>query len=200
MTPTLGPGADITFLGVVRADGVALAPDSFAGDGTPVYERLAGFGFLLAVEAQPGASGIPPGNRSFANNPLDRPDLQLQVDHPLGDGSAAVCDVVTMDPETPAGGVPGISPPSYGAGQTITDAFNDLGCRFDFRNSSSPCTQDEHGFAFVSDDSTAQFCTIGTIDVFWRFAFGDTRLTARWRDQSGVLGPARSIIIRVMSQ
>ena len=117
-----------------------------------------------------------------------------------GSGLAAVCDVVTMDPDTPAGGVPGISPTSYGPGQTITDAFNDFGCRFDFRNSSSPCTMDEHGFDFVSDESTAQFCTIGTVDVFWRFPFGDTRLTARWRDQSGVLGPPRSIIIRVMSQ
>jgi hypothetical protein len=184
----------------VRADGVPLAPTSFAGDGTPIFERIAGFGFLIAIEAQPGAQGIPPGNRSLANNPADRPDIQLQVDRELGDGSTAVCDVVTMDPNTPAGGVPGISPPSYGPGQDITDAINDLGCRFDFRNSSSPCTLDEGGFSFVSPDSTAQFCTVGTIDVFWRFHVGDTRMTARWRDQSGVLGPARSIIVRVLSQ
>lgn len=184
----------------MRADGVPLMPDSIAGDGTPVFERLAGFGFLLAVEARPGAGGIPPGNRSVATNPADRPDLQLQADRDLGDGSTAVCDVVTMDPNTPAGGVPGISPPSYAAGQNITDAINDLGCRFDFRTTASPCTMNQAGFNFVSPNSTAQFCTIGTIDVFWRFPFGDTRLTARWRDLSGVLGPARSIIVRVMSQ
>lgn len=197
ITPTLAPGPNITFFGLTTADNFPLMPTSFSPEGIPIFERFAGFGFHLVVESRAGSSGFPPGNRSLAANPLDRPDLQMQANRNLGNGSPAVCDTVTRDPNTPAGGVPGISPPSYEPSQMITDALNDLGCRLEFNTSSSPCTKNSGGPAFANPLSTVQFCTIVTVDSVWRFPSGDTLLTMRWRDQGGNLSPVRSLILRV---
>jgi hypothetical protein len=168
-------------------------------EGIPVFERFAGFGFHIVVESRAGSSGFPPGTRSQALSSLDRPDLQMQADRNLGNGSLVVCDAATTDPNDPAGGVPGISPPSFNPGsQMITDALNDLGCRLEFNTISTPCTRTQAGFGFASPLSTVQFCTVSTVDAFWRFPVGDTLLTMRWRDQGGNLSPERRIIIRVL--
>jgi hypothetical protein len=200
ITPTLAPGPDITFFGLTTADNFPLTPTATSPEGIPIFQRIAGFGFHIVVEARAGSSGFPPGNRSLAQNPLDRPDLQMQADRNLGNGSPAVCDQATTDPNDPAGGIPGISPPSYAPGQMITDALNDLGCRLEFNTITTPCTQNQMGFAFASRLSTVQFCTTTTVNVFWRFPDGDTLLTTRWRDQGGNLGPEKRIIVRVVGQ
>lgn len=209
-TPTLGPGAQITFFGLARADGTVLTPSGFTNGGDPIYVRFGNpdlggaSGFLIVVEARAGASGSPPGNVRLNSNPLDpnaRPDLQIQVNRDLGNGSTEICDKGSTDPEGPRpGGVPGINPPSFSAGsQSIADALNDLACRFDYKASSSlACTVSESGnFRFASTLSTDQFCSETPVDVGFRFPIGDTLMTVRWRDNSGVLGPEARLVVRV---
>jgi hypothetical protein len=166
-------------------------------DGVPIFLRNAGGGFLIVVEARAGSSFAPPGTQSVSAG--GRPDLQMQVDRSIGNGSPDVCDTSTMDPNNPPGGVPGISPPSVDPGsQMITDAMNDLGCRFTFNNSLSPCTQTASGLSFANSRTTAQFCSIAVVDFgFERFPLGDTLITMRWRDQGGNFSEVRRIIVRV---
>jgi hypothetical protein len=167
----------------------------------PVFERFGGFGFLIVIEARPGSSGFPPGNRAQGFGPGERPDVQMEADRDLGNGSPVVCDEATMDPVIPPGGIPGISPPSFDPGsQMITDALNDLGCRFDFNTTLSPCTMTASGFGFASPLSTVQFCSSGVVDFSYRFPLGDTLLTARWRDSGGNISPERRLIVRVVDQ
>lgn len=169
-------------------------------EGVPIFQRVTGAGFLIVVESRAGASGFPPGTRSLALNPADRPDIQIQVDRNIGNGSPAVCDTSTADPNDPPGGVPGIAPPSFNPGsQMITDALNDFGCRLSFNNALSPCTETASGLSFVSSRSTAQFCSTAVVDFgFERFPDGDTLMTVRWRDQGGNLSPERRLIVRVV--
>jgi hypothetical protein len=82
----------------------------------------------------------------------------------------------------------------------ITDAFNDLGCRLELNTAVAPCTQNQSGFAFASPLSTVQFCTISTVNVFWRFPFGDTLLTMRWRDQGNLVPSAASSFVSAVSK
>ena len=126
-----------------------------------------------------------------------RPDFQIQADRDLGDGSPTVCDKPALGAQPPFGGVPGINPTDFDSpSQMITDAFNDLGCRFG-NNTTGPCTKNANGIeAFVSAHSTVQFCSESVVDLSYAFPSGDTRLTVRWRDILGQLSPPRSLIIR----
>lgn len=118
---------------------------------------------------------------------------------PLGDGSAAVCDTGPPNTAT-AGGVPAVNPPQFGGVQAVSNAINDLSCRFEARLASSlACTRD--GFSqvesFVGVGSTIQFCTNPGIGAELTFPPGDTRLTVRVRDVVGQPGPPATIIVRV---
>ncbi len=201
-TPTLGAGANIGFVGVLRADETLLEPASFDAEGRPIYVRSGPSGFVLVVDAKPGTNRAPVGVTAFnydPANPSARPDLQIQVSRPLGDASAEVCD----DTEGNFGGVPGIDPPNFAETQAISDAMNDLGCRFNDgtghpggRTFDSACVLFPDGeFRFVDSTATVEFC--GFISVPLRFADGDTIVTARVRDTAGILGPPRQIVIRV---
>src|SRR5206468_2064436 len=97
------------------------------------------------VEAKLGDSGLEPGRSVFAydaNDPHKRPDLEIESSRDMGDGSRAVCD--RRKPKI--GGIPGIHPPSFAEIQRVSDAINDLACRFEtFIESASSCTVTKNG-------------------------------------------------------
>ena len=120
LNPARGPL--ITFVGLAGADGRPATPLGTT-NGTPVFFRNSGSGFLLVVEGRAGLSGQPPGSVTFnsdSTNPARRPDIQIESSAPLGDGSRAVCD----------GGVPAINPPDFGPTQAVANALNDFTCHF----------------------------------------------------------------------
>lgn len=201
-TPTLGLGANIGFFGLLRADETLLDPTSVDAEGRPVYVRQNPSGFVLVIDAKPGTNGAPVGFNAYNYDPINpavRPDLQVEVLRPIGDGSATVCD----NSEGHFGGVPGIDPVSYDGTQAISAALNDLGCRFNDgtgipggRPPDSACVQFPDGeFHFVDESATVEFC--GFISFPLRFPDGDTIVTARVRDINGIVGPPRQIVIRI---
>lgn len=190
-----GAGPEITFLGVARADGFKLEPNSVEKDGTPVYISPIGSGFMIVIEGKPGASGHDVGRRTFAhvaNDPSVRPDLEIEATRDLGDGSPAVCD--RRRPQI--GGIPGVNPPSFAETQRISDALNDFACRFEtFIESESSCTVEAGGdYSFIAKDTTTQFCMI--VARAYGFQVGDTLLTVRLRDTEGNPGPPKRMRIR----
>ncbi len=189
----LAAGPRITFLGLASADGRPAPSLGTLPDGTVVFARSSGFGFSLVVEAAPGGNGATIGTTVFDSapgNPTRRPDIQVQVDRPLGAGSAEVCDEF---------GVPDLAPDDFSLTQPVSNALNDLGCRMRVATTrNSTCTQDAFGQAsFVVARSRAQFCL--PVDRLLAFRDGDTRITAQVRDVAGKLGPAKRLIVRVAS-
>lgn len=192
-------GPEIIAFGVARADGRPIASIGPQHQGLPTFIRPAS-GFLIYIEARLGMSGLRAGNVTFASDPTDPhvlPDLQILVDRPLGNGSAAVCD---RGPAQPIGGVPATIPLVFSDTQAVSNAINDLACRFDVRASSTlACTRDAFGVdAFTNPASTIQFCTSPGVGSEMAFPLHDTVLTARVRDVAGQPGPPRSIAIRVL--
>jgi hypothetical protein len=200
-TATRRPGADITYVGLARASDDVLAPSGTTPEGWPIYERPFGYAFTLVVEAKPGPSTRTVGPNAFSSNPADpsvRPDLQVIVSRALGDGSPAICD--DMPPFI--GGVP--ASPSFDLTQPISDAINDLGCRFldgsgqpRARDKDNACTKFADGnYKFVSSNATVQFCS--QVGEAFEFPVGDTVVTVRVRDVSGQPGPQASFVVRVL--
>lgn len=192
-TPLLGP--EVTRLGLADATGLPLLPSGTTG-GLSFYRVPFAGGFVLYVEGRPGATGLPLGALTTNRSPFDasvRPDLQIQVSRPLGNGSSESCDNSAPD----LGGVPAIDPPDFSVTQEISDALNDLSCRFStYDESRFPCTQDgSSSFTFVDPNSTRQFCVL--INEAIAFPTGDTVVTARLRDSGGNAGPPHSIVVRV---
>ena len=201
-TPTLGPGANITFFGLLRADGMLVDPIGFDDQDRPVYPRPFGSGFVVVVESRAGTSNARVAPLTFDHDPEDptrRPDLQIQSDQALGDGSPEVCDHLAPR----FGGVPAVDPPSFDETQEISDALNDLGCLFvdgagatQGRPRIEACVFGSDGqYDFVNTTTQIQFCA--TIPLPVRFPFGDVILTARVRDVTGAPGPVRQIVVRV---
>lgn len=154
-------------------------------------------GFMIVVEARPGASGAQVG--VFVPDPIpgqpSRPDLQILASRSLGNGSAAVCDT---DSQT-GGGVPGFDPPDFAGDQAVTDALVDWACRFTSFNPTQPCTLNANGNESVLTpgglpSGSKQFCNI--VSPLIGFPQGDTELSVQVRDRSGNLGPRRAIIVR----
>ncbi len=181
-------GAHVTYLGLLTASNRVIEPQGTLADGTPIFRPATGlgFGFFIVIEASQGVDGAFPGFAVFP--PTGRPDMQLQSDRNLGNGSLQVCD---------PNGIPGISPPSFDPSSSmITNALRDFGCRFELKTVFQPCQADPPG-GFIDADSDAQVCTRGTVTIDSVFPAGDTRLTARWEDENNNLGPPASIIVRV---
>jgi hypothetical protein len=207
-TPAAGTGPLVTFFGLSTASDMTMTPVGTSAGGVPIYQGGIGSGFNLVVEGRPGSSGKPVGQQTFnyaPNDPTVRPDLQIEVNRQLGDGSLTVCDNTT-----PIGGIPMIDPPSFAVTQAISDALNDLGCRFvdgkgnpGARSSADACTVFPDGtFGFVCQaasatcpkgPSTVQFC--GQIARAFNFQPGDTLVTVQLRDSAGNTGPPAQIII-----
>ena len=187
-------GPIVTFFGAARADGTSVDPKSVDKKGIPTYATAVGSGFMLVVEAKPGPSGFEPARRVFAyvpGDPKSRPDLEIEANRDMGDGSLAVCD--RMRPKI--GGIPGINPPSFAERQKVSDAINDLACRFEtFVQSDESCTQAKNGdYSFLNKDSTTQFCMI--VARAWAFSPGETLLSVRLRDSEGNPGPVKQMRI-----
>ncbi len=198
------PGPVITSFGLAQADGVVIAAREAAADGTPIFTRpigTAGGGFMIFVEARPGSSGASVGTRTTSEGD-PRPDLQIEANRDLGNGSALVCDNGPVRDGVPLGGVPGIDPPSFDPdSQLVTDVLVDFGCRFD-NNSGEWCTLDAgenpNPVTPGQISGLTQFCTQGVIGTALHFPPGDTLLTARVRDLQGNIGSPGRIIVRVL--
>jgi hypothetical protein len=201
-TPTLPvvPGPQITFFGMATASDHVMTPIEVTPQGVPIYARQFGFGFFIVVEAKSGSSRMVPGidNSPNPDDPSARPALQIEADHNLGNGSAAVCDIGPA-PDQPIGGIPGINPPSFDpASQMVTDALYDFACRFEAHDSRFPCTLNDHGNPqFVASDTSIQLCTTWVVGHEVAFPQGDTLLTVQWRDTGGNFSLPRQIIVRV---
>jgi hypothetical protein len=200
-TPTPRPGADVSFVGIAQPDDRITEPVGFNGAGLPIYERPSGSSFNVVVEGKPGPSRRSVGLNAFNFDPFDpsaRPDLEIIVSRPLGDGSPSVCD----DMPPLIGGVP--ASPSFAETQAISNAMNDFACRFTDgvgdpkgRSAAEACTRFEDGsFHFVAPDSTTQFCA--SIAPPFAFPAGDTTVTVRLQDVTGRAGPPRAFVVRVL--
>lgn len=216
-TPTVPQalGPRITYFGLAGQDRVPLptatpAPDEPAGD--PVFSNppnANGRGFYIVVEAGLGPSGLPPATMTSNSAPAGRPDLQIQADRDLGNGSSLVCDAAPVGPNpTPTvtpGGVPGIdgAVPNHCTGdpeQCISDALNDFGCRFlVVLTSDNAITEPTPGIPrFVNPTpSMRQFAFPEPIGAELALPEGDTLLTVRVRDTAGNLGDPKRIVLRV---
>jgi hypothetical protein len=213
-TPTIPKpfGPEILQFGVATAFNVVKTPDDVTEDGVPVYERLVGQGFIIFIEVREGTSGaspgqcgvfdsvnqriIPCGNRLCEDRPPEdeRSDVQVVVDQPLGNGSSEVCDLAGPM----IGGVPATDPLSFANTPAITDALNDLACRFDDHPTfSEACTLDElRRFNYVDPRTEHQYC-IPAVGTELMLPSGDTKFTARVRDAGCNIGNEVSIVIRV---
>jgi hypothetical protein len=191
---TIGP--IVTFAGAARADGQVTEPIGKSPEGYPIFQNAVGSGFMIVVEGKPGLSNLEVGRAIFkydANDPSLRPDLEIEVDHPLGDGSPEVCDA--RRPKI--GGIPAINPPSFAENKQVSAALNDLSCRFEtFIESTASCTVQKNGdFSFVNPkESKVQFCMV--VARAWNFPPGDTLVSVRLRDVEGNPGPVTHFIVR----
>lgn len=187
-------GPIISFFGAARADGMPVEPTSVDKNGVPTYTSVAGSGFILVVEAKPGVSNKEVGRRLYAyveDDPHVRGDLEIVSNRDLGDGSRAVCD--RQRPKI--GGVPAVAPASFEYTQPISDAINDLACRFEnFVESDFSCTMDKsESYSFVDPATTTQFCLI--VARAYGFPEGTTELSVRVRDIAGDPGPVKKMRI-----
>ncbi|HVN86939.1 MAG TPA: hypothetical protein VMW17_19070 [Candidatus Binatia bacterium] len=202
-TATLAAGGNITFFGLASSSDLLIDPAGVDSEGRSVYELRFGSSFELVIEGMPGGNHKPLGISAFNYDPTDptiRPDLQILVSRSLGMGSPGVCLTEPGDPD----GVPAIDPPDFSVTQDISNAMNDLGCRFNDgtgnplgrTDSIDACTLFSDGeFRFVDPRTTVQFC--GRIAVPLSFPSGETVVTARLRDITDIVGPARQIVVRV---
>lgn len=158
-----------------------------------VYRRPIPQNFIIVVEAKRGPNNIDPGKSVY--EPGGRPDLQIQADKPLGNGSVAVCD----DRLPELGGIPAVTPTSYDpADDTISDVLNDFGCRFrvHVRPTDGPCTLDADGNeAYASSQSRVQYCYEPAVGGEAAFLHPQTLLTVRVRDTQGGLGDPVQILV-----
>ncbi len=185
----------MTFFGIAESSGTVPPPSGVDPFGRKIYARPQPRNFTLVVEAGRAPNGADVGTSVF--DPFGRPDLQIQANRPLGNGSRAVCDQQAPD----LGGVPAIDPPNYDPdSQVISDALNDFACRFraHARTSEGPCTLDALGNErFLDNRTTVQFCFEPPVGLETAFPPGDTVLTVRVRDVHGVLGDPVQIVVRV---
>jgi len=188
-------GPIVTFAGLARADGKLTEPVGKNAEGIPIYRHPVGSGFMIVVEGKPGISNVEVGRSIFKYDPKDpsqRPDLEIEVNHPLGNGDPTVCDA--RPPHI--GGIPAVNPPSFAEKPEITAALNDFSCRFEtFIESNASCTVEKTGdFSFVNPkESKVQFCMV--VARAWNFPEGETLVTIRLRDVDGNPGPLAHFIL-----
>jgi hypothetical protein len=188
-------GPIVTYAGIARADGRSVPTDGKTADGTPIYRHPVGSGFMVVIEGKPGINQVENGRsiyRYSADDPTQRPDLEIEVTRPLGDGSVAVCDARRPS----IGGIPAIDPPSFAETATVSAALNDFSCRFEtFIESNASCTVNQYGdFQFFNKDTKVQFCMV--VARSWQFPQGDTLVSVRLRDTDGNPGPVSRFVLR----
>lgn len=199
-SPAVPTGPVVTFLGLLKSDGTIVTQSDETTDGVPIFTRQIGTGFRIVVEGRPGVSTRRVGQSSFEEPPA-LPDLQIQANRPIGDGSPAVCDDTPPD----LGGVPPIDPPDFSPGGAPAEVVNDFACRFvngqgeyRARPATEACVLDEdtREEVFADPSSTVQFCT-NPIPLTIPFPAGDTLISVRLRDEGGNTGPVRQMVLRV---
>ena len=188
-------GPVVSHAGLARADGRGVEPDGKTADGIPIYRHPVGSGFMIVIEGKPGINNVENGRsiyRYSADDPTQRPDLEIEVTRPLGDGSLTVCDARRPT----IGGVPAVDPPSFADTPKVSAAINDLSCRFEtFIESNSSCTVNQYGdFEFLDKSSKVQFCMV--VARSWQFPEGDTLVSVRLRDTDGNPGPVSRFVVR----
>jgi hypothetical protein len=199
-------GPTITHFGVIDATTNLVPPIGFDAARRPIYNRSAGAGFLLVVEARAGHDGQSPGDSTvpYLSGATERdPDLQMILSNALGDGDPTVCDVTPPN----LGGVPATAPFDFTSDPALLDHIDDMGCRFDsgqgqhagVRESSEACTYtggEPFGYTFVDRGSGIQYCA--EIASAWAFPAGDTIVAARVKDaKTGNFGAPREIVVRI---
>ena len=199
--PTATPELpEITIFGLARADDLPLQPNEIDDAGRPVFERIQGQAMTIVLEARRGISPL----ELSAYDPGGGPrGVEFLVSRPLGDGSPAVCDYLTIM----MGGVPGIDPPLFSDEPEVQNAIDDLGCRVNdgagaplARLGQNACTRMEPSFeyGFVDPTSELQYCL--PIARAWNFAVGDTIVAARVRDMAGNVSATRELVVRVLRE
>lgn len=189
-------GPVITYAGGARADGAIMPSSGKNAQGYPIFHSVVGSGFMIVIEAKPGISNLEPARSIFRHDPKDptaRPDLEIEVTRPLGDGSHEVCDA--RRPRI--GGIPAINPPSFAENQQVSDILNDFACRFEtFIESNASCTVEKNGdFSFLNPkESKVQFCMV--VARSWAFPDGDTLVSVRLRDIEGNPGPVSHFVVQ----
>lgn len=116
-----GPPANgpvVTFFGLASAAGDPTQPIATTEDGVPVFQRPVGVGFKLVVEGTTGSNGNAVGRT--VEPLIGRPDLQIESEHTLGNGSFDRCP----------GTVRPIDPVDFGAGASIDQALRAFACGF----------------------------------------------------------------------
>ncbi len=150
------------------------------------------------IEARRGTSGQPVGAVLLPPTPTDRPSVWIESDRDLGCNPTAAVECRVPGS---IGGVPGINPPSFAPGQTITDALTDYACRFEppFFSSQGSCTYiDPTGMSsFVNPNTQVQFCTAATLGI--AFPLGDSHLSVQLLDSVGNPGPTAQMVVRVVT-
>lgn len=165
-----------------------------------VYRRPLQSNFIIVVEARPG-----PNNQQVGQNLPDSddgvpPDLWIESNRPLGNGSSAVCD---KGPPPDLGGVPAFDPPNFNVDlANVRGALIDFACRFEVHvRSDEACTVNNLGnFRFASPTvttQTIQFCFEPAVGAEVAFPHGATILTARVRDRQGGVGDPIQIVVDV---
>jgi hypothetical protein len=196
----------VSFAGAISQDGCPFCceftcwltptPTPFIdANGRQVFLQTTGT-FLLVIEGAPGASRLAPATNVLPSDG-DRGDLQVLVSEDTGNGSPAKCD--QGPPPTPFGGVPGINPPVFGSGTDVTNAIQDMACRFNVMPTAQgqQCTQLINGdFGYLGTGSSQQFCY--SVPLTGAFHTGDTIVAIQLRDVAGNIGPEKDIVVRVL--
>lgn len=188
-------GPIVTYAGIARADGRKIEAEGKNSEGVPIFVHPVGSGFMVVIEGKPGIANEEVARGVFRydpNDPTQQPDLQIEANRPLGDGSEAVCD--SRKPNL--GGVPAINPTSFAPTAKVSAALNDFACRFEvFIESNASGTVNKYGdFEFLNPESKVQFVMV--VARSWNFPVGDTQVSVRLRDTEGNTGPVSRFIVR----
>ena len=190
----------ITFFGIVESSGVVRTPSSQDAFGRNVFRRPLPSNFVIVAEARPGPNGFAVGQNLPQSDEGILPDLLLQSNRALGDGSPDVCD---KGPPPDLGGVPCFYPPNFNFDSPpVRAAMIDFACRFQVHvRSDDACTVNALGnFRFASPNPTSQtiqFCFEPAVGTEVAFVHGATLLTAWARDNQGGIGDPVQIVVDV---
>ena len=198
----------ITYFGIAAARGVVQTPSSWDALGRAVFPRPLPSNFIIVVEARPGPNDERVGQNLPSADDGTLPDLWIESNRSLGNGSTAICDT---GPRPNIGGIPAVEPADFSVdgSPAVRGALIDFACRFQVhipsedgsRTQPGPCTVNELGnFRFASRPVTAlmiQFCFEPVVGTEAAFPGGRTVLTARVRDEQGGVGDPVQIVIDV---
>jgi len=154
--------------------------------------HVASSDFLIVVEGARGTSNRDPGQNLVVVDD-ERPDVQVLFSNDLGDGSSTVCDKGPAP--NPSGGVPGIDPAIFGPEAHVTQALQDVACRFSVHSTSAEaCTRDGFGhFTYLGSGTRRQYCFAVSPNTM--FVPGSTAIAVQLVDTQGNIGPVQEIVV-----